>query len=536
MDCLVDYFRNRESFLFYIVRDVQKMLLLYIVYNHKFKFHPNIEQLVWGKGFNEDNCWNELVRKNNDLIKIFWLKYVNPTYPNKMIILNNTNNINYLNVSIKMINNAIEIAYVEAVKYYYEFPSFLHANFEHITNEYNIIYHNKNKIKALCDKIEQLFDYMDKIDNNNNNNYGNDNNNYDDNIDYNDKIHYDIELIKINELGFVDDIENLIYLDQIVDGTTLLLTAIMCDNLGLIKLLIEKGADINKNIEWSYSPLSLAVEKCNGKIVKYLIDNGANLSDPNMLKYSIYEAKPTMVKLLIDKRNNPLINTNFIDDYGEKIETPLDYAINNLDECSLYYDIAEVLIKNGAEIGYDSFNYLTSNQKFVNILNTNNKNANIIKLIIENADLRKFNNKNMPIIFGVCQYQNQELIDLALSKGFNPNICMHYYKNDISPLMKLCYNYFLNTYNTNKNNYNNDNNNNNIDNNNYNDNNNNNKDKLLELIKLLVFHGADIDYKNQNNVDLYSLCKDETIRSYIIEQRHVKKILNNNIETNIILK
>ncbi len=64
-----------------------------------------------------------------------------------------------------------------------------------------------------------------------------------------------------------------------------------------IQFLVEKGIDVNKKCSDKLTPLHLAIQKEDLKMIKYLIVNGA---DPNAIKAHRYAKKNTTSQPVID--------------------------------------------------------------------------------------------------------------------------------------------------------------------------------------------------------------------------------------------
>jgi len=125
---------------------------------------------------------------------------------------------------------------------------------------------------------------------------------------------------------------------------TPLMLAIKNENIKIIKYLIEYGANINKRNKNGYTPLIVAIKKKkNNDIVKYLIDNGADVN-----QRTVNGDSPLMEAC--KKRNKPVIkylikNGAEINIENKEGETPLTISIVNND-----MNIAKYLIKHGADI------------------------------------------------------------------------------------------------------------------------------------------------------------------------------------------
>ena len=137
----------------------------------------------------------------------------------------------------------------------------------------------------------------------------------------------------IIESGF-----NLSNKDQ--SGITPMYSAIIGENLNIIKLLVQKGVDINSDINSEGDkPISQACKFGKENIVKYLIENDANLNVRDNYGFS-----PVHDAVLYENILNLLISNGAKIDYNNyDLETPLHLAskYNKIKSC-------EFLIKAGA--------------------------------------------------------------------------------------------------------------------------------------------------------------------------------------------
>jgi len=164
--------------------------------------------------------------------------------------------------------------------------------------------------------------------------------------------------------------------DEKNSDDTPLYYAVDSNNMDLVRLLVEAGADVNAG---SWPPLFGAVDKNNTAIAEYLIDHGANINlyplggslegwgplqetavisnsiemaklliakggDINSeiypaLNSAIYEKRKDLAELLIQRG----ADVNTIDKWGH---TPLYFALVRYDDL----DIMNILIANGAEV------------------------------------------------------------------------------------------------------------------------------------------------------------------------------------------
>ncbi|KAG8279106.1 hypothetical protein J6590_003911 [Homalodisca vitripennis] len=118
--------------------------------------------------------------------------------------------------------------------------------------------------------------------------------------------------------------------------------AVMGPNFKIVKLLVEEGADINGQLKNAYgvTPLHLCVETNNLKTAKYLVENGANVNIKPIspLVIAVHKGYYEMTKFLIDQG----ADVNATDKNGA---TPLHYATKQ----SLFH-IAKLLIGRGANV------------------------------------------------------------------------------------------------------------------------------------------------------------------------------------------
>ena len=175
------------------------------------------------------------------------------------------------------------------------------------------------------------------------------------------------DLTRAIKYGVTDQVEYLLSKSKNIDaldsnGDTALTLAIKENNVNLVKMIINKGANINiisfiNNYSDEYSPLMIASKNGNKEIVNLLIKNGANV---NLLNSSSMSALMTttydrhlitpeqieVMKILIDAGANP--NLSIIEN-----ETTLDRVWGN--------DIAsKLLINNGADVnGIEIFSGFT---------------------------------------------------------------------------------------------------------------------------------------------------------------------------------
>lgn len=159
-------------------------------------------------------------------------------------------------------------------------------------------------------------------------------------------------ILKSNNLNkliqFIDDNKNdhtNNYINEYnIDNLLILVCEYNCE-LFIIKYFIDNGANINKCNHNYITPLMVACQNNNLKIVQYLIENGADqhqtdYSNQTALFYVLDDESLDIVKYLFSKG----IDINHKKDYKE---TPLILACDNISGGT---KIVKFLIENGANI------------------------------------------------------------------------------------------------------------------------------------------------------------------------------------------
>lgn len=446
---------DKSTLLFYLVKDVQKILLLYIMYNYKFKFtinmhFPFFETILnnyYQNSYNNSNDnynngndnkdkinYGKLIYGNFEIINVLWLKYVATELPK-----------NYRNISTLEFMKL----YSKAVKYY---KTIIRKKMDpDIYNQclyYDIIFKNNGIIKSLFKKISANKDA---------------------------------------DLSCYNEIDNIIYFET-TKFNTLLSKAANCNNLPLVKLLYNKGANIEHPEPEYPSALCYAIENNNYELAKYLVNNKAdvnlNFDKETLLILSTDHCNPDIVKLIIKKMNKNIINKKSYEGLSA-----LDYLLDSEEVTQNYVDVIQILIEHGAEIDY------SYDRRCYDKCEANTK---IFKIILENSNAEECNKKNDPVAAIICEYGDEFLIKSMINKKFNlnqPEITCY-----ISPLMLLCKNYDLS------------------------------ENPNLDLIKLLIDNGADINYRSYFGVNncAYKYSKNTIIKSFLLQNGY-KKLPKNKI-------
>lgn len=199
----------------------------------------------------------------------------------------------------------------------------------------------------------------------------------------------------INELNFID-----------FYGYTPLDTAIYTKSIDLVKLLVEKDANVNSISGNNYRPLHTATESGTFEIVKLLIENGAdvNVFTKNNNTPLILAARSNdteMVTLLLENGASREINTR-----SKNLDHPLVYAVQNNN-----INMARILLENNADANVRS----TDNNKYTPLMiASKSENSDIVQLLINKGV--DANEKNLLGQTALDLTENIEITSLLKSK------------------------------------------------------------------------------------------------------------------------
>ncbi|KAG4107370.1 ankyrin repeat-containing domain protein [Neocallimastix lanati (nom. inval.)] len=181
--------------------------------------------------------------------------------------------------------------------------------------------------------------------------------------------------------------------------------------------------------------LKRAIKENQIPIVKLLINNGADIEvtfseDVSPLHYAIYFGKVSMIKALLNYGAN-------VNKKDNDSKTPIIYAFENINEDSL--SIIKLLIEYGANVNIID-NESKTPLKYAIIYNS----FPIVKLLIENGSDINFNSRNRiedDILYLAIKYKNLDIIEYIIKNHFNikPEFKNEYYEyiNQLDhPLMK----------------------------------------------------------------------------------------------------
>ena len=178
----------------------------------------------------------------------------------------------------------------------------------------------------------------------------------------------------------------------------------------IFKLLIERGADINKQDNYGYTPLIISIIKNNKDITQILLDRGVDINKPDNdgntpLIISINTNNKDITQILLDKGadiNKPANNGN----------TPLMISINANNK-----DITQILLERGVDINKpDNYGYTPL---IISIINNNDEITNL--LLKNKADINKPDNDgNTPLMISI-NTNNKDITNLLLKNKADIN-------------------------------------------------------------------------------------------------------------------
>ena len=246
-----------------------------------------------------------------------------------------------------------------------------------------------------------------------------------------------LDLATKNNLNDIQNLflekNNLFIANKLINGASPLYTAVINQNINLVKKLLDDGADINlKNSDdisyddttlvWyrdrNKTPIEASIYAGDLDILKLLIEYNPNID--TLFKLAVIEEKSEIVELLIKKG----ANLNIINEDGYKF-VPLKSACEKQN-----FKIVKILIENGADVNIAGYEGRTA---LYNAIEATRANKEIIRYLIKNgADIYKEDDKGIsPLIF--AQSNKKSLVkvlteheEITLSKNQDSNIMVNY--------------------------------------------------------------------------------------------------------------
>ena len=204
--------------------------------------------------------------------------------------------------------------------------------------------------------------------------------------------------------------------DPLEIGCTPLHAACHYGNLGLVKILVDKGVDINAKDITHSTPLHYALNTIHFKkaskmktlIAYFLIKKGSDVDcfdDSNMtpLIYAVKNGQLELVKILVQK--------------GAKVEAGPDYYGRNLLFNTVEvgnFEIAKCLVENGANLNFQETTFGNTPLHVA----IKKQSMEIIQLLLDNgADLNLKNQRNQtPLDLQKSICYDQEILDKIIQK------------------------------------------------------------------------------------------------------------------------
>jgi len=173
--------------------------------------------------------------------------------------------------------------------------------------------------------------------------------------DINRVVNGETPLIKAIQLNNIDLIQFMIKhkadVNKIITtnkNNTALGEAIYYNNLPIVKILMEQGADVNLGFFDGESPLSIAINKNNKEMVKYLIDCGVHINNQGNI-YKHWDAGPLGHAVT----NNNLDMVKFLIENGAEVN--VEAIIGAIE--SKNKEMVQYLVEHGADINQESSYY-----------------------------------------------------------------------------------------------------------------------------------------------------------------------------------
>jgi ankyrin repeat protein len=184
--------------------------------------------------------------------------------------------------------------------------------------------------------------------------------------------------------------------NSVQDGVTPLFTAVALNKTDVVKLLIDKGADVNLPIANGSTPLVTAITMAGDPIKKMLIDAGADVNKGSTqgvvpLMIALGMKQTVIARLLLDKG----ANVNYVSAAGD---TPLMMATSGGDLM-----FSRLLLAKGAQPNVENTNGDTA-LSFVE-----QDNVELINLLTEKGANPQYRNKAGRDIAAQRQYRQEAM-------------------------------------------------------------------------------------------------------------------------------
>ena len=189
---------------------------------------------------------------------------------------------------------------------------------------------------------------------------------------------------------------------------TLLHFACCNSHTAVVKLLLNKGANIEAQNDEHWTPLHLACQNGQTDVVKLLLNNRANIEAQDNehwtpLHFACHDGHAKVAKLLLNNHAN-------IDAQDNEHWTPLHLACQEG-----YAKVVKLLLSNGANIeAQDNIQWTSL------LLACQEGHAEVVKLLLDNgANIENQTNELRTPLHIACQGGHAKVVNLLLNNGAN---------------------------------------------------------------------------------------------------------------------
>ncbi len=193
-------------------------------------------------------------------------------------------------------------------------------------------------------------------------------------------------------------------------GFTPLCLACQNSHAEIVKILIDKGADLHQANKKGRTPLFIACQNDHEEIVQILIDKGADVNQADKdggtpVWMACQNGHKKIVKILIDKG----ADVNQADKDGN---TPLLVACQNDHE-----EIVKILIDKGADLHQANIRGFTPLY-----MACQNGHVKVVKMLIDQeVDVNQANNKECTSLYVASRYGHEKIVKMLINKGADIN-------------------------------------------------------------------------------------------------------------------
>lgn len=300
---------------------------------------------------------------------------------------------------------------------------------------------------------------------------------------------------------------DLNYISKKYNYTPLLLAIHIGASNSVIETLLELGADISLETDLGYTPLMYACRYRSLPFIRLLVESGADVDGSN----SSLET-PLMVSLLSDREDNLEVikyliwigaDVSTVDDNQNSVLMYLATEVEYKKPRSSLKECARILVENGVNVNAQNID-----EESALLIAAKNNNVEVLCALIDlGADV------NLPNVFGETalmlagsqsenQSLNHETIKILINNGADISA--------VGPAGLIPIQYHAFVFDS--------------------------KKHDLEIFKLLIGAGADIYFKNEDNesvIDIVNASKDKQLKGYF-ESILLKEYINDNLQDELV--